>query len=125
MLVAIITNNYGLLIKVNAMSKKLGRGFWWQWIIANVVGSVILPLVVWQDPYELRSRIVLNEILQSIGIALAQTVMLRDYFVREGWWLALTLLGWIGSLTLIFFVPFLSISSPNETSFIVNSLFFK
>ncbi len=97
------------------MSKKLGRGFWWLWIIANVVGSVILPSMVWQTPYELRSRIVLNEILQSIGIALAQTVILRNYFVKEVWWLALTLMGWLGGMTLIFFVPFLSISSPQAT----------
>ena len=94
------------------MSKKLGRGFWWLWIIANIVGSVVLPSMVWQTPYELRSRIILNEILQSIGIALAQTVVLRNYFVKEVWWLALTLMGWLGSLIFIFFVPFLSISSP-------------
>lgn len=91
------------------MSKKVGWSFWWLWTIAHVIGSALLPLLVWQDPYDLRSRIFLNEILQGIGIAFAQSIVLRDRFTKEGWWLPLTLIGWTIGMILIFFVPSLSI----------------
>jgi hypothetical protein len=97
------------------MSKKVGWSFWWLWLIANVCGSTILPLLVWQDPYDLRSRIFLNEILQSVGLSFAQSLVLRDRFAKEGWWLPLTLVGWTLGLTFVFFVPALSLRShlPN------------
>ena len=97
------------------MSKKVGWSFWWLWLSANVCGSTILPLLVWQDPYDLRSRIFLNEILQSIGVSIAQSLVLRDRFAKEGWWLPLTLVGWALGLTFVFFVPALSLRShlPN------------
>jgi len=97
------------------MSKKVGWSFWWLWLIANVCGSTILPLLVWQDPYDLRSRIFLNEILQSIGVSIAQSLVLRDRFTKEGWWLPLTLVGWALGLIFVFFVPALSLRSqlPN------------
>jgi len=97
------------------MSKKVGWSFWWLWLIANVCGSTILPLLVWQDPYDLRSRIFLNEILQSVGLSFAQSLVLRDRFAKEGWWLPLTLAGWTLGLTFVFFVPALSLRShlPN------------
>lgn len=91
------------------MSKKVGWSFWWLWTIAHVIGSALLPLLVWQDPYDLRSRILLNEILQGIGVAFAQSLVLRDRFAKEGWWLPLTLIGWIVGMIFIFFVPSLSI----------------
>ncbi|BBC24804.1 hypothetical protein [Pseudanabaena sp. ABRG5-3] len=91
------------------MSKKVGWSFWWLWTIAHVIGSAVLPLLVWQDPYDLRSRIFLNEILQGIGVSLAQSMVLRDRFTKEGWWLPLSLIGWTIGMTLIFFVPSLSI----------------
>lgn len=87
------------------MSKKVGWSFWWLWMIVHVIGSALLPLVVWQDPYELRSRIFLNEILQGIGLSLAQSLVLRNRFSKEGWWLPLSLIGWTIGMTLIFFVP--------------------
>lgn len=93
------------------MSKKVGWSFWWLWTIAHVIGSALLPLLVWQDPYDLRSRIFLNEILQCIGVSLAQSIVLRDRFTKEGWWLPLTLVGWTIGMTLIFFVPTLSIQN--------------
>ena len=97
------------------MSKKVGWSFWWLWLIANLLGSTILPLLVWQDPYDLRSRIFLNEILQSVGLSLAQSLVLRNRFAKEGWWLPLTLMGWTLGLTLVFFIPALSLRShlPN------------
>lgn len=75
------------------MSKKVGRGFWCLWVIANIIGSALLPFLVWQEPYDLRSRIFLNEILQGIGVSLAQSIVLRERFSKEGWWLPLTLIG--------------------------------
>ncbi len=93
------------------MSKKVGWSFWWLWLIANVLGSVILPSLVWQDPYDLRSRIFLNEILQGIGISIAQSLVLRDRFAKEGWWLPLTLGGWTVALTFLALVPWLSMRS--------------
>lgn len=97
------------------MSKKVGWGFWWLWVIANIIGSVLLPLIVWQDPYELRSRIFLNEILQGIGVSLAQSIVLRDRFAKEGWWLPLTLMGWAIGLTIVFLIPSLSLRSPLQS----------
>lgn len=93
------------------MSKKVGRSFWWLWTITHIIGSALLPLIVWQDPYDLRSRIFLNEILQGIGIAFAQSIVLRDRFAKEGWWFPLTLIGWTMGMILIFFVPSLSIQT--------------
>jgi hypothetical protein len=100
------------------MSKKVGWSFWWLWLIANVIGSALLPLIVWQEPYDVRSRIFLNEILQSIGVSLAQSLVLRDRFAKEGWWFPLTLVGWGLGLIIIFFVPALSLRSqlPNLPS---------
>lgn len=97
------------------MSKKVGWSFWWLWLIANTIGSALLPIIVWQDPYDVRSRIFLNEILQSIGISIAQSIILRERFAKEGWWLPLTLVGWAFGLTIVFFVPALSLRSqlPN------------
>jgi hypothetical protein len=93
------------------MSKKVGWSFWWLWLIANVLGSVILPSLVWQDPYDLQSRIFLNEILQGLGISTAQSLVLRDRFAKEGWWLPLTLCGWAVALTFLYLVPSLSMRS--------------
>ncbi len=93
------------------MSKKVGWSFWWLWLIANVLGSVILPSLVWQDPYDLQSRIFLNEILQGLGISIAQSLVLRDRFAKEGWWLPLTLCGWTVALTFLYLVPSLSMRS--------------
>lgn len=90
------------------MSKKVGWSFWWIWLIANVFGSAFLPFMIWQEPYDQRSRIFLNEILQGIGISLLQSVVLRNRFPKEGWWLPLTLFGWTVGLTLVSFVPALS-----------------
>ncbi|MFM7601970.1 MAG: hypothetical protein ACKO7R_12360 [Pseudanabaena sp.] len=90
------------------MSKKVGRNFWWLWLIANVIGNAILPTLIWQDPFDLRSRIFLNEILHGVGVAIAQSVVLRDRFPKEGWWLPLTLCGWTVGLMIVFFVPALS-----------------
>jgi hypothetical protein len=90
------------------MSKKVGRGFWCLWVIANIIGSALLPFLVWQEPYDLRSRIFLNEILQGIGVSLAQSIVLRERFSKEGWWLPLTLIGWTVGLTTIFFIQALS-----------------
>jgi len=91
------------------MSKKVGKSFWWLWLIANVIGNAMLPILVWQDPYDLRSRIFLNEILHGVGVAIAQSVVLRDRFTpKKEWWLPLTLCGWIIGLTIVFFVPALS-----------------
>ena len=90
------------------MSKKVGWSFWWLWIFANIIGSAFLPTIVWQEPYDLRSRFFLNGILQSIGISLAQSVVLRDLFAKEGWWMPLTLFGWLLGLIVVFFVPALS-----------------
>jgi len=91
------------------MSKKVGRSFWVLWLVANVFGSMLLPLMVWQEPYNIQSRIFLNEILQCIGISVAQTLVLRDRFVKENWWFPLTIFGWIIGLTIVFFVPALSL----------------
>lgn len=93
------------------MSKKVGRSFWWLWLIANTLGSAVLPMLIWQDPYEMRSRLFLNEILQGIGISIAQSLVLRDRFAKEGWWLPLTLIGWLLGLTTIYLLPFLSLKS--------------
>jgi hypothetical protein len=90
------------------MTKKLGKSFWWLWLFANIGGSTILPLLVWQDPYDLRSRILLNEILQGIGIALAQSTVLKERLAQQPWWVPLTLCGWFSGLGLIYFVPVLS-----------------
>ena len=79
------------------------------WLVANVFGSMLLPLMVWQEPYNIQSRIFLNEILQCIGISVAQTLVLRDRFVKENWWFPLTIFGWIIGLTIVFFVPALSL----------------
>jgi len=96
------------------MSKKVGWSFWWLWLFANIIGSALLPTIVWQEPYDLRSRFFLNGILQSIGISLAQSVVLRDLFAKEGWWMPLTLFGWLLGLIVVFFVPALSIRAlPN------------
>ncbi len=88
------------------MSKRVGRSFWWLWLVANVVGNTLLSSFIWEDPYDLRSRIFLNEILHGVGISIAQSVMLRGRFTKEGWWLPLTLLGWSVGLIIIFFMPF-------------------
>ncbi len=93
------------------MSKKVGRSFWWLWLVANIIGNTLLSSFVWQDPYDLRSRIFLNEILHGVGISIAQSLVLRDRFAKEGWWLPLTLLGWSVGLIIIFFAPFLSLRS--------------
>ena len=93
------------------MSKKVGRSFWWLWLIANIVGNTLLPLFVWQEPYDLRSRIFLNEILHGVGISIAQSLVLRDRFSKEGWWFPLTLCGWSVGLMIVFFVPALSLRS--------------
>lgn len=96
------------------MSKKVGRSFWWLWLIANVLGNTLLSIIVWQDPYDLRSRIFLNEVLHGVGISIAQSLVLRDRFAKEGWWFPLTLLGWTVGLTIIFFVPSLSLRSQAQ-----------
>ncbi|WP_103669643.1 hypothetical protein [Pseudanabaena sp. BC1403] len=93
------------------MSKKVGRSFWWLWLIANVIGNMLLSSFVWEDPYDLRSRIFLNEILHGVGISIAQSLVLRDRFAKEGWWLPLTLWGWILGLAIVFFLPTLSLRS--------------
>lgn len=95
------------------MSKKVGWSFWWLWLIANIIGSAILPILVWQEPYDLKARIFLNEILQSIGISIAQSLVLRDRFAKEGWWLPLTLFGWLTGLAIVFFIPSLAIRSSS------------
>ncbi|PZU95977.1 MAG: hypothetical protein DCE90_11125 [Pseudanabaena sp.] len=91
------------------MSKKVGRSFWVLWLVANVIGGMLLPLIVWQEPYNVQSRIFLNEILQSIGISIAQSLVLRDRFVKENWWFPLTIIGWGVGLTIVYFVPALSL----------------
>jgi len=96
------------------MSKKVGRSFWWLWLIANIIGNTLLSMLVWQDPYDLRSRIFLNEILHGVGISIAQSVVLRNRFAKESWWLPLTLLGWTVGLIIIFFVPALSLRSQAQ-----------
>ncbi|GBO53874.1 hypothetical protein APA_1822 [Pseudanabaena sp. lw0831] len=93
------------------MSKKVGRSFWWLWLIANVIGNMLLSSFVWEDPYDLRSRIFLNEILHGVGISIAQSLVLRDRFAKEGWWLPLTLCGWVLGLAIVFFLPNLSLRS--------------
>ncbi len=75
------------------------------WLIANIIGSAFLPALVWQEAYDLRSRIFLTEILQGIGISLTQSLVLRDRFAKAGWWLPLTVFGWSAGLALIYFVP--------------------
>jgi hypothetical protein len=101
--------NYVKKLCQKTMSKKVGRSFWVLWLVANVFGSMLLPLMVWQEPYNIQSRIFLNEILQCIGISVAQTLVLRDRFVKENWWFPLTIFGWIIGLTIVFFVPALSL----------------
>jgi ABC-type multidrug transport system permease subunit len=96
------------------MSKKVGRSFWWLWLIANVIGNMLLSSFVWEDPYDLRSRIFLNEILHGVGISVAQALVLRDRFAKEGWWLPLTLWGWIIGLAIVFFLPTLSLRSQSQ-----------
>lgn len=91
------------------MSKKLGRSFWFLWVIANVLGNSLLPILIWQDPFDLRSRIFLNEIFHGVGIAIAQSIMLRNRFAKEGWWLPLTLFGWSAGLMIVSIMPALSI----------------
>ena len=93
------------------MSKKVGWSFWWLWLIANIIGNMLLSSFVWEDPYDLRSRIFLNEILHGVGISIAQSLVLRDRFAKEGWWLPLTLWGWILGLAIVFFLPTLSLRS--------------
>ncbi|MCY7332174.1 MAG: hypothetical protein LH649_05840 [Pseudanabaena sp. CAN_BIN31] len=93
------------------MSKKVGRSFWWLWLIANIIGNTLLSSFVWQDPYDLRSRIFLNEILHGVGISIAQSLMLRDRLAREGWWLPLTLVGWSVGLIIVFFASAPSLRS--------------
>ena len=79
------------------MSKKVGKSFWWLWLIANIIGSALLPILVWQDPYDLRSRIFINEILHAVGISIAQSVVLRDRFTpKKEWWLPLTQYEFLG-----------------------------
>ena len=97
------------------MSKKVGKSFWWLWLIANIIGNAMLPILVWQDPYDLRSRIFINEILHGVGISIAQSVVLRDRFTKEGWWLPLTLCGWSVGLMIVFFVPALSLRSQIQS----------
>ena len=95
------------------MSKRVGRSFWILWLIANIIGNMLLSSFVWEDPYDLRSRIFLNEILHGVGIAIAQSLVLRDRFAKEGWWLPLTLWGWLVGLAIVFFLPTLSLRSQN------------
>lgn len=90
------------------MTKKLGKSFWWLWLLANIGGSTVLPLLVWQDPYDPRSRIFLNELLQGIGIAIAQSTVLKERLAQQPWWLPLTLLGWFSGLGVIYVAPALS-----------------
>jgi len=104
------------------MSKKVGRSFWWLWLFANVVGNTLLSSFIWEDPYDLRSRIFLNEILHGVGISIAQSVMLRDRFAKEGWWLPLTLLGWSVGLIIVFFLPSLSPRSQSPNLPMLSSL---
>ncbi len=96
------------------MSKRVGRSFWILWLIANIIGNMLLSSFVWEDPYDLRSRIFLNEILHGVGIAIAQSLVLRDRFAKEGWWLPLTLWGWILGLAIVFFMPTLSLRSQSQ-----------
>jgi len=96
------------------MSKKVGRSFWWLWLIANILGNVLLPMLIWQDPYDLRSRIFINEILHGVGVSIAQTLVLRDRFARERLWFPLTLLGWTLGLIIVFFVPVLSLRQGQD-----------
>lgn len=105
------------------MSKKVGRYFWWLWLVANILGNALLPMLVWQDPYDLRSQIVINEILHAVGISISQSVMLRDRFAREAWWLPLTLLGWLVGLIIIFFVPALTLRSQGQNLPDISRLF--
>ena len=98
------------------MSKKVGKSFWWLWLIANIIGNALLPILVWQDPYDLRSRIFINEILHGVGISIAQSVVLRDRFTpKKEWWLPLTLGGWTIGLMIVFFVPALSWRSQGQS----------
>ncbi|ELS31975.1 MULTISPECIES: hypothetical protein [Pseudanabaena] len=96
------------------MSKKVGRSFWWLWLIANIVGNTLLPCFIWEDPYDLRSRIFLNEILHGVGLSIAQSMVLRDRFAKEGWWLPLTLCGWSMGLAVVFFTPSLSLRAQEQ-----------
>lgn len=96
------------------MSKRVGRSFWWLWLIANIIGNMLLSSFVWEDPYDLRSRIFLNEILHGVGISIAQSLVLRNRFAKEGWWLPLTLWGWILGLAIVFFLPNLSLRSQAQ-----------
>ena len=104
------------------MSKKVEGSFWWLWLVANIGGNTLLSSFVWEDPYDLRSRIFINEILHGIGISVAQSVMLRGRFTKEGWWLPLTLLGWTVGLIIIFFGPSLSPRSQSPNLLILSSL---
>ncbi len=102
------------------MAKKVGWSFWWLWLIANIIGSALLPLIVWQEAYDLRSRIFLTEILQGIGISLTQSLVLRDRFAKEGWWLPLTVFGWSVGLALVFFMPLLAIPSQSPVILLID-----
>lgn len=96
------------------MSKRVGRSFWWLWLIANIIGNTLLSSFIWEDPYDMRSRIFLNEILHGVGISVAQSLVLRDRFAKEGWWLPLTLWGWIIGLAIVFFLPIISLRSQSQ-----------
>jgi hypothetical protein len=104
------------------MSKKVEGSFWWLWLVANIVGNTLLSSFVWEDPYDLRSRIFINGILHGVGISIAQSVMLRGRFTKEGWWLPRTLLGWIVGLMIIFFVPSLSPRSQSPNLLLLSNL---
>ena len=96
------------------MSKRVGRSFWILWLIANVIGNMLLSSFVWEAPYDLRSRIFINEILHGVGISIAQSLVLRDRFAKEGWWLPLTLWGWTIGLVIVFFMPNGSLRSQTQ-----------
>jgi hypothetical protein len=104
------------------MSKKVGKSFWWLWLTANTCGSVFLPVLIWQDPYEVRSRIFLNAILQGMGMAMMQSTVLYNYISKKYWWFPLTIIGWIMGLVMVSLVPALSLHEPFHTDRFLTSL---
>ncbi|MDX2253967.1 MAG: hypothetical protein NW214_00470 [Pseudanabaenaceae cyanobacterium bins.39] len=104
------------------MSKKVGTGFWWLWLTANTCGSFFLPILIWQDPYEIRSRIFLNAILQGTGMAIMQSSLLRSHISKRHWWFPLTMIGWIAGLSIISLFPSLGLHEAIFTEHFLTTL---
>jgi uncharacterized membrane-anchored protein len=81
--------------------KQTTHGFWLWWLLATLIGIAVGMVIVFLGLSALlnnSSQVVYGVVIGGVfgtTVGMSQWVVLRRYFDRVGWWILLTIVGWV------------------------------